>query len=121
MVELPPTISTVGDSSTQTGPHFARPNPVGTVVPDNLKAAVIRAAFGVDEAASLNRSYRELARHYQMKIDPAPICAPKEKGKVELGGASTSSETFAGRDQNGADDTKRELARWVDAGARVPG
>ena len=44
-----------------------------TIVPDNLKAAVIRAAFGVDGAASLNRSYRELARHHGFKIDPAPI------------------------------------------------
>jgi hypothetical protein len=41
---------------------------------------VIRAAFGVDGAASLNRSYRELARHYGIKIDPAPIYAPKKKG-----------------------------------------
>lgn len=29
-----------------------------TVVPDNLKAAVVRAAFDVDDPASLNRSYR---------------------------------------------------------------
>jgi hypothetical protein len=46
---------------------------VAAIVPDNLKTAVIRAAFGVDGAASLNRSYRELARHYGIKIDPAPI------------------------------------------------
>jgi len=96
---------------------------VGTVVPDNLKAAVIRAAFGVDEAASLNRSYRELARHYQMKIDPAPIYAPKKKGKVESGVKYIKRNFFAGRDQNDADDTKRELARWVDeiANQRIHG
>jgi transposase len=52
-----------------------------TIVPDNLKAAVVRAAFGVDGAASLNRSYRELARHYGFKVDPAPIYAPKKKGR----------------------------------------
>ena len=34
------------------------------IVPDNLKAAVIRAAFGVTGLPELNRSYRELARHY---------------------------------------------------------
>ncbi len=34
------------------------------IVPDNLKAAVIRAAFAIDEKSGLNRSYRELARHY---------------------------------------------------------
>jgi transposase len=54
-----------------------------TLVPDNLKAAVVRAAFGVDGAASLNRSYRELARHFGFKVDPTPIYAPTKKGKVE--------------------------------------
>jgi transposase len=33
-------------------------------VPDNLEAAVVRAAFGVGGAVAPNRSYRELARHY---------------------------------------------------------
>jgi transposase len=59
-----------------------------TLVPDNLKSAVVRAAFGVDEPASLNRSYRELARHYHFKIDPTPIGAPKKKG-----GSSRASVT----------------------------
>jgi len=39
-----------------------------TLVPDNLKAAVIRAAYGVERRAVLNRSYRELARHYDFII-----------------------------------------------------
>jgi transposase len=85
-----------------------------TIVPDNLKAAVVRAAFGVDGAASLNRSYRELARHYGFKIDPAPIYAPKKKGKVESGVKYVKGNYFAGRDGNDADETKRELQRWVD-------
>jgi transposase len=85
-----------------------------TIVPDNLKAAVVRAAFGVDGAASLNRSYRELARHYGIKIDPAPIYAPKKKGKVESGVKYVKGNFFVGRDGNDADDTKRELQRWVD-------
>jgi transposase len=33
-----------------------------TVVPDNLKAAVVRAAFAAGDMSELNRSYRELAR-----------------------------------------------------------
>jgi transposase len=53
------------------------------VVPDNLKAAVVRAAFGIAEAPVLNRSYRELARHYGFKIDPTPPRSPKKRGKVE--------------------------------------
>ncbi len=55
------------------------------LVPDNLKAAVIRAAFGVSEPTALNRSYRELARHYGCKIDPTPPRSPEKKGKVESG------------------------------------
>ena len=59
---------------------------VETVVPDNLKAAVIRASFGVDpEPDDLNRSYREIARHYGFKVNPTPPRDPGEKGKVESG------------------------------------
>ena len=96
---------------------------VGTIVPDNLKAAVIRAAFGVDEAASLNRSYRELARHYNFKIDPAPIYAPKKKGKVESAVKYVKRNFFVGRDKNDVEDTKRDLARWVNeiANTRIHG
>jgi transposase len=96
---------------------------VATVVPDNLKAAVIRAAFGVDGAASLNRSYRELARHYHFKIDPAPIYAPKKKGKVESAVKYVKRNFFVGRDNHDAEDTKRDLARWVSeiANTRIHG
>jgi hypothetical protein len=48
----------------------------------NLKAAVIRAAFGVGGQTALNRSYRELARHYGFKVDPTPPRSPKKKRKV---------------------------------------
>lgn len=54
-----------------------------TMVPDNLKAAVIRAAFDVRSEPVLNRSYRDLARHYGFKIDPTPPYNPEKKGKVE--------------------------------------
>ncbi|MCG6923338.1 MAG: IS21 family transposase [Acidobacteria bacterium] len=60
------------------------------VVPDNLKAAVIRAAFSAEEMGTLNRSYRECARHYGFAIDPTPAYKPEKKGKVEAG-VSTSS------------------------------
>lgn len=94
-----------------------------TIVPDNLKAAVIRAAFGVDGAATLNRSYRELARHFGFKIDPAPIYAPKKKGKVESGVKYVKGNFFVGRDGADVDDTRRELQRWVDeiANQRIHG
>jgi len=94
-----------------------------TIVPDNLKAAVVRAAFGVDGAASLNRSYRELARHYGIKIDPAPIYAPKKKGKVESGVKYVKGNFFVGRGEADADETRNELQRWVDeiANQRIHG
>lgn len=94
-----------------------------TIVPDNLKAAVVRAAFGVDDAASLNRSYRELARFYGCKVDPAPIYAPEKKGKVESGVKYVKRNFFVGRDNDDADETRKALARWVDeiANQRVHG
>lgn len=62
----------------------------------------MRAAFGVGGAASLNRRYRELARHYGLKIDPAPIYQPKKKGKVESGVKNVKRSFFAGRDGDSA-------------------
>jgi hypothetical protein len=53
------------------------------IVPDNLKAAVVRAAFGIDDEALIQRTYRELARHYGFQIDPTPPRSPEKKGKVE--------------------------------------
>lgn len=55
------------------------------IVPDNLKAGVVRAAFAVDDDPVIQRSYRELARHYGFQIEPAPPRAPEKKGKVEAG------------------------------------
>jgi transposase len=51
------------------------------LVPDNLKAAVIRAAFGIAGTTTLNRSYRECARHYGFQVDPTPIRSPEKKGR----------------------------------------
>jgi len=85
----------------------------GTIVPDNLKAAVIRAAFGVDEEAGLNRSYRELARHYGFKIDPAPPKSPKKKGKTESGVKYVKWNFFKPRGEEAIDDSRSALATWL--------
>ena len=55
------------------------------IVPDNLKAAVVKAAFAAGDDPHLHRGYRELARHYGFTIDPAPPLDPEKKGKVEAG------------------------------------
>jgi transposase len=94
-----------------------------TIVPDNLKAAVVRAAFGVDEAATLNRSYRELARHYGFKIDPTPIASPEKKGKVESGVRYVKRNFFSGRAGEDVEQTRAALLPWLDtiANERIHG
>ena len=96
---------------------------VEVVVPDNLKAAVVRTAFGIDGPRALNRSYRELARHYGFKIDPTPIYAPKKKGKVESGVKYVKGNFFPGRHGQDVDVVSPELRRWVNeiAGTREHG
>jgi transposase len=86
---------------------------VETVVPDNLKSAVIRAAFGVNEEPALNRSYRELAKHYGFKIDPTPPLDPRKKGKVESGVKYVKRNFFHPRDLEEIGQANRELDRWV--------
>lgn len=50
------------------------------VVPDNLKAAVIKASF---ENPIINRVYRLLAEHYGFMISPTLPRKPEHKGGVE--------------------------------------
>lgn len=50
------------------------------VVPDNLKAAVIRASY---ENPLINRVYRKLAEHYDFMISPTLPGTPEHKGGVE--------------------------------------
>jgi hypothetical protein len=52
----------------------------GKVVPDNLKAAVIKASF---HEPLLNRAYRSLAEHYGFFINPCLPYTPQHKGGVE--------------------------------------
>lgn len=93
------------------------------VVPDNLKAAVIRAAFGVDSDPTLNRSYRELARHYGFQVDPTPPRAPEKKGKVERGVRYVKGNFFATHETVDIHVDRKALARWMleIAGARRHG
>jgi len=50
------------------------------VVPDNLKAAVVKAAF---YEPSVNRVFRKLALHYGFLISPCMPRTPRHKGGVE--------------------------------------
>lgn len=93
------------------------------IVPDNLKAAVIRAAFGVDDEAVLNRSYRELARFHGFRIDPTPPRAPRKKGKVESAVKYVNGNFSSTCESQDAQVVQRELVRWVVdiAGRRIHG
>jgi transposase len=93
------------------------------IVPDNLKAAVIRAAFGVSEPTALNRSYRELARHYGFKVDPTPPRAPNKKGKVESGIKYIKRSFFKGREEQDVAEVRRMMGTWLQetAGLRIHG
>jgi transposase len=94
------------------------------IVPDNLKSAVVRAAFSPSEPTTLNRSYRELARHYNFKIAPTPPRSPQKKGKVESCVKYVKNNFFGARpDQRDTAVLCRELARWTldVAGQRIHG
>lgn len=82
------------------------------VVPDNLKAAVIRAAFGMGDSPGLNRSYRELARHYGFCVDPTPPYAPEKKGKVESAVKYVKRSFFGAWSPADIDDANEGLTRW---------
>ena len=84
----------------------------GVIVPDNLKSAVIRAAFGVDDEPVLNRTYRELARHYGFQIDPTPPRAPKKKGKVERSCGYVKRSFLATSESVDIEEDRRQLRRW---------
>lgn len=101
--------------------HFG--GTVKVVVPDNLKAAVIRHAFGIGAGTELNRSYRELARHYGFKIDPTPPYSPKKKGKVESAVKYVKTNALSGRGGEDITVVNAALARWVTeiAGTRIHG
>lgn len=84
------------------------------VVPDNLKAAVIRASFGADGPTVLNRSYREFARFFDFQVDPAPVRAPKKKGKVESAVKYVKNNFFAARpDMSDVVEVRGALQRWI--------
>jgi transposase len=92
------------------------------MVPDNLKAAIVRASFGGDPV--VQRSYRECAEHYGFLIDPTRPYTPEHKGKVEQGGVHYVKRNFlAGRDPEPIDELNATLRRWIreTAGQRIHG
>jgi len=83
------------------------------IVPDNLKAAVVRAAFGIDDDALIQRTYRELARHYGFQVDPAPPRSPQKKGKVERDVRYVRGSFLSTWKSIDIHEDRRALRRWL--------
>jgi len=88
------------------------------VVPDNLKSAVLTCYYG-GKSPELNRTYREMARHYGFKIDPTPPRSPQLKGRVESGVGYVKKNFFGPREIETIADGNAQLGRWLENVANV--
>jgi hypothetical protein len=91
------------------------------VVVDNLKAAIVRAAWDDPE---VQWAYRECAEHYGFLIAPCRPGTPEHKGKVEQGGVHYVKRNFlAGRKPSAVGDANQAVLQWCEqvAGQRVHG
>jgi len=91
---------------------------VDRVVPDNTKAAVVKASF---QDPIVNRAYRRLAEHYGFLIDPCPPYRADLKGGVEsdikyikgnFWPIFRERQRQRGHQIPYADDLEQELERW---------
>jgi transposase len=80
------------------------------VVPDNLKAAVVRASFHDPE---IQRSYRELDEHYGFTVAPCRPATPEHKGKVESGVHYVKRNALAGRFFPNVEAANEYLRQWI--------
>jgi transposase len=91
------------------------------VVPDNLKAAVVKACF---DDPQIQTTYRECAEHYGFRIAPCKVRTPEHKGKVEQGGVHYAKRNFlGGREPAELPRANAALRTWCleTAGERVHG
>jgi transposase len=91
------------------------------IVPDNLKAAIVRGCWGDEPQAQ--QSYRECAEHYDFLIAPCRPRTPEHKGKVESGVRYVKRNFLGGREPTTIVQANRDVRRWVNttAGQRVHG
>ncbi len=90
------------------------------VVPDNLKAAVLKALV---HDPVLGEAYRRLALHYDFLISPTVPYTPRHKGKVESGVHYVKRNFLAGQEFVDLSVANHRLAVWVRevAGTRIHG
>ena len=80
------------------------------LVPDNLKAAVIKADWYEPE---LNPKLRDFAAHYSTLIMPARPYQPTDKGKVESGVKYVKNNALAGKVFNSLAEVNAHLRWWT--------
>jgi transposase len=92
------------------------------IVPDNLKAAVVRASWDGTNP-QIQWSYRECAEHYGFLIAPCRPFTPQHKGKVERGVDYVKGNFLAGRGEVSLAQLNREAREWclTTAGQRLHG
>ena len=91
------------------------------VVLDNLKAAIVKAAWDDPE---VQRSYRQCAEHYGFLIAPCRPRTPEHKGKVEQGGVHYVKRNFlGGREPTTLTQANQDVLVWCQttAGLRIHG
>ena len=86
------------------------------IIPDNLKSAIIKAAFMEPHA---NRSYSDLAKHYNFQIDPCLPGVPEHKGKVESGVKYVKNNFLPFKEFSDFNDANNQLREWNRNTARV--
>jgi transposase len=80
------------------------------IVPDNLKAAVLRAAL---HDPVLGEAYRRFAQHYGFLVSPTRPATPEHKGKVENGVHFVKRSFLAGQVFADIREANQKLAIWV--------
>lgn len=88
------------------------------LVPDNLRTGVERSDL---YDPKINRSYAELAAHYDTLIDPARVRKPKDKARVERPMPYVRDSFWRGRQFTSVADMQRAAIDWSMnvAGTRV--
>ncbi|MGB3216628.1 MAG: IS21 family transposase [Anaerolineae bacterium] len=90
------------------------------IVLDNLKAAIIKASV---EDPEVQRSYRELAEHYDFLIAPCRPRTPEHKGKVESGVHYVQRNFMAVCEPKDIPQANESVLDWIEswAGQRIHG
>ncbi len=88
------------------------------IVPDNLKTGVLKPDL---YDPLINKSFGEMAAHYDCLIDPARVRKPRDKGRVERPVPYARDSFFAGRSEEFTSLSAMQVdaLRWCDKVANL--